>query len=195
MGQITDLIQAAHANAISKGWWDEPRTFGEIIALIQSEVAEALEDFRNKKQPTEMWYEYKLPDETVIKRNYQLAPEWKPCGIPSELADIIIRIYDACGRYGWADEFEEKVEYHLSQPPHWQRDVFAELPFAENLTSINGLLIDSYRDLLEQVSYLARAHVNTKRLAGFFIIDLDRAISEKMAYNATRPQRHGGKVL
>lgn len=108
--QINDLVNAAHQNAIAKGWWDEPRSFGEIIALIHSEASEALEDFRAGKQPDEVWYE-----------NGD-----KPCGIPSELADIVIRVLDAAGRYG---------------------------------------------------------------------IDLETAIAEKMAYNSTRPVRHGGKVL
>ncbi|WP_048744511.1 hypothetical protein [Paenibacillus sp. P22] len=108
--RINDLVNAAHKNAVAKGWWAEERSFGEVIALIHSEASEALEDFRVGKQPTEVWYE-----------NGD-----KPCGIPSEMADIVIRVFDAAGRYG---------------------------------------------------------------------IDLETAIAEKMAYNATRPVRHGGKVL
>lgn len=123
-GTINYLVNEAHCNAVDKGWWVEDRSFGEIIALIHSEASEALEDFRNGHSPREVWYETKAgvahcnPEE----RN----SDWKPCGIPSELADIVIRVFDACGRYG---------------------------------------------------------------------IDLEQAINEKMAYNATRPQRHGGKVI
>ncbi|PAD73957.1 hypothetical protein [Paenibacillus campinasensis] len=126
MKSINELVQAAHQNAKDKGWWDEPRSFGEIIALIHSEVSEALEDHRNGKQPTEVWYEADGYEGPIIQSDMQRYPEWKPCGIPSEFADVVIRIFDACGRYG---------------------------------------------------------------------IDLEKAITEKMAYNATRPQRHGGKVL
>src|SRR5690606_27339797 len=35
----------------------------------------------------------------------------KPCGIPSELADIVIRILDICGLYGWDLEAEYDSEY------------------------------------------------------------------------------------
>ncbi|MEK3784729.1 hypothetical protein [Paenibacillus sp. FSL R5-0810] len=132
MKTINELVQAAHQNAVSKGWWDESRSFGEIISLIHSEASEALEDHRNGKQPTEVWYEYEHPNYGKLTHRSS-AMEWggiihlgKPCGVPSELADIVIRVFDACGRYG---------------------------------------------------------------------IDLEQAIAEKMAYNATRPRRHGGKKL
>ncbi|MCY9708795.1 hypothetical protein [Paenibacillus alvei] len=125
MKTINQLVQEAHQNAVSKGWWEEDRSFGEIIALIHSEASEALEDYRNRKKPIEAWYEKEVDGEKIVA-DRQRTPEWKPCGIPSEFADVVIRVFDACGRYG---------------------------------------------------------------------IDLERAIAEKMAYNATRPQRHGGKVL
>lgn len=127
---INQLVQEAHANAKAKGWWDNEPSFGEIIALIHSEASEALEDYRIGHSPTNTWYE-KNGAASVLKvvgrpGCTQEDPTWKPCGIPSELADIVIRVFDACGRYG---------------------------------------------------------------------IDLEKAITEKMAYNATRPTRHGGKVI
>jgi len=118
-------VTEAHQNAVNKGWWDDERSFGEVIALIHSEASEALEDFRNGHTATEVWYELKEGDE-VAYSDRQLFDHCKPCGIPSELADICIRVFDAAGRYG---------------------------------------------------------------------IDLEQAIREKMAYNATRPIRHGGKKL
>lgn len=119
---INELVIAAHANAVGKGWWEDEPSFGEVIALIHSEASEALEDFRGGYLPNECWYQ----DRYNGYSKTQLSPSHKPCGIPSELADIVIRVFDACGRYG---------------------------------------------------------------------IDLEQAINEKMAYNATRPHRHGGKKL
>jgi NTP pyrophosphatase (non-canonical NTP hydrolase) len=115
MKSINQLVQEAHTNAINKGWWEEDRSFGELIALMHSELSEALEDYRNGYAPSQMYYE-----------PTHHGTEFKPCGIPSELADVVIRIFDACGRYN---------------------------------------------------------------------INLQEAIEEKMAYNATRPIRHGGKKL
>lgn len=123
---INDLVNEAHQNAINKGWYEEPRSFGEVIALMHSELSEALEDHRNGRGFREVWYEKEDDFGIVFAQGEQPASEWKPCGIPTELADTVIRIFDTCG------------------------------------------------------------HLN---------IDLEAAIREKMSYNATRPQRHGGKKL
>lgn len=66
-----------HENAREHGWWDEPRTDGEIVALIHSELSEALEEMRDGKPPIYI-------------------EDGKPKGVGVELADAIIRILDYC---------------------------------------------------------------------------------------------------
>lgn len=107
---IRELVQHVDAWAQIKGWRDKDDvTVGDRLMLMVSELAEALEEFRDGRAVS-----------LVYEKN------GKPEGIPVELADVVIRIADFCGLYA---------------------------------------------------------------------IDLESALELKLAYNETRPYRHGGKVI
>jgi NTP pyrophosphatase (non-canonical NTP hydrolase) len=110
---LNELALICHENSKDKGFYDPPPSFENRIALIHSEVSEAMEEFRDGRAPTDVRYS--------ANRGSEFSAQ-KPEGIPSEFADIIIRILDASAYYG---------------------------------------------------------------------IDIDKAVHEKMAYNKTRPHKHG----
>lgn len=104
---LQHIADECHNIALTKGWWENtPENYiPEKLALIHSEISEALEAYR-ENQLTGM------------------EDDGKPVGLDSELADAVIRIFD---------------------------------------------------------------------LSGYMGIDIEEIIKKKMAYNMTRPHRHGGK--
>lgn len=187
MKSINEYVRAAHSNAVIKGWWDPAPSYKEVIALIHSEVSEALEDHRNGKQPAEVWYEADDGNHTV-----QWNDSRKPCGIPSELADICIRVFDACGRYDMGEALERWVGH---AKPRAGFEVSEGNSFVENLNIIHDNLANCSQANDWICFKFAIVIQNVEKLAGLYGIDLQQAIDEKMAYNATRPQRHGGKKI
>lgn len=118
---INNYIQEVHQNAKNHGWWDDKRAMAELLCLIHSEVSEALEEDRNHHGPTETYYSGKkiIDGKTIIEYDHYPHDEiTKPEGIPSELADIVIRVMDICGHYGIDLEaaIKEKMKYNKKRP-------------------------------------------------------------------------------
>lgn len=105
---IRALVAEAHQIARDRGWWDDgqEKTLIEALMLVVSEAAEALEEHRHGRAPAEVYYETGTNGRP------------KPCGIPSELADIVIRVADMCGRWGidLGAAVEEKLAYNATRP-------------------------------------------------------------------------------
>jgi NTP pyrophosphatase (non-canonical NTP hydrolase) len=115
---LNDLRDDIQQWAKEKGWEDHEkypdRTFGDLIALMHSELSEALEEHRHEHKPTEVYCFVGFPIGEAVP--FQVGQ--KPEGIPIEFADCIIRILQACGKYGIdIDEAVRlKMEYNRTRP-------------------------------------------------------------------------------
>lgn len=99
------LCRLSHQTAIDKGWYNvdesgkiEQRNFGEVVALMHSELSEALEAERHGNKPSEH-----IPDFS---------------GVEEEFADVLIRIFDTCEAKGYdlAGAVTAKMEFNESRP-------------------------------------------------------------------------------
>jgi len=95
---IKEWQEEIHSIAKDKGWHDEQRSEAEIIALMHSELSEALEEYREDNK--DVYYE-----------------DGKPEGYVVELVDVLIRILDHLeGRNANTEEvLREKCDYNRSR--------------------------------------------------------------------------------
>lgn len=137
---LEKFINDVFKNAKEHGWHEEKREVGTVIALMHSELSEALEFARNEQKLAKKGinalhhYTGVLPigllnfpkriistEEGVpIASNIPTKHANKPDGYLVELADTVIRIFDEVGSRGLGKEFVEvlleKHEYNKTRP-------------------------------------------------------------------------------
>lgn len=97
IGAIQSLVEHCHSAARDNGWWEgSERNKGELLALIHSELSEALEYVRK-------------PDADKHLPQYG--------GLTVELADAVIRIFDMAGALNLplGPALVDKIEYNRSR--------------------------------------------------------------------------------
>jgi hypothetical protein len=182
------------------GWRTGDNTFGDYVALLHSEVSEMVEAYRD----------HNLTDATPTER----APVWrdtdppvllgwkpnKPEGVGSEVADVAIRLLDMADVFGYAIDRETirswRGDYRLVTSLRTFGDYCAYL----HLRISYVLEAYLYRTVSDSVpgdmSFgLTVTLSSLEQMCETFDLDLESEVARKMAYNATRPYRHGRGTL
>jgi len=202
------LCIQSHEIAKKSGFLDPPQTWEEVIDLIHSELSEALEEYRGHRKLDEVYYEFKVPAvttktmetaqavETLTRDAYlALTPDarkgGKPCGIPSELADVVIRIAQYCGTKNW--------DLQGAYDAHVRGKKYETVNFLKMVAGVHCRISRAYEAGLSDErapwEHLAGCIGMLEQFCRENNINLAGAVEEKAAFNATRPFRHGGKKI
>lgn len=171
MGNINELINDIHRNAVNHGWWEEEKSRAEIFALIHSELSEALEEYRNKKPMI-----------------YYL--EEKPEGIAVELADAVIRILDYIGHK--QDDTHFQYHYNYAKKPSINTEM-ETLP--GYILCCHYYLTEAFSYEYHEWDSLEKCICKIQWFIEKNGLDLEDIIKIKHEYNKTRPYKHGGKLI
>jgi hypothetical protein len=182
---FSEMEAEVEAYCRDKGWWDQEVPFPVSMALLHEEIAEA----------GRAWRDHGLEDMSVLTTAGDPEPGAmvsvivKPEGVGSEFADILIRLLDDNTRHrlGLAEII-----------PRTDRG-FAEVTgeFLTDVNTLHGLVARASTDWPDYPSFSAASLAGLKvfldLLCDRYGVDLAAEYERKMAYNRTRPYRHGGR--
>lgn len=206
---LTDFAFEVHDNAVKHGWWEEEHPFDEIVALIHSELSEALEEYRLGRP--EFYQLCTSSDGSPCLRNG--CGDWSdgvcelnsldsdPKGVAVELADAVLRIFDWFGK-------EHLDTAELIGEAHERRENMHDIPVPVKDATFAGLI--GRWHAMVSAAYMrwytaSGTHSAALRLAavvGELTAWIDRnggdsmeLLQMKHQYNKNRTYRHGGKKI
>lgn len=190
---LNQFAKEIHENAVAHGWWDEPRPFDELCALMISELAEALEEARAGRPMEWYWKDLGGIDGHAfgtgkVQKGHK--DGCKPEGIAVEMADCAIRILDYLGSVDF------NVERNVNE---WMEIAPGFSDLAETYMEVADRIIRA-REFTKRGSainicraYDMLAHAITIIIGWFCLnlLDFEAIARRKHEYNKTRAYKHG----
>nr|DAW46094.1 MAG TPA: NTP-PPase-like protein [Caudoviricetes sp.] len=186
---ITEWAKEIHENAVAHGWWETKRSTGEVIALIHSELSEALEEARDNRP---MMYVLGPNGEEICTPCYFNGR--KPEGIAVELADAVIRVLDMAEQVGMPlrdyDAARDELDMIRDEAKKGFEDFGTVIAFLHTITSdLYGAIVKH-----EAANSISAALAIVAYVEGYLTcngLDLWQVIEIKHNYNKGRPYKHG----
>lgn len=200
--EIKNYITEAHKTAVEKGFYGCPeckgtgwtaddgctscqgsginpnRNIGELLMLIVTELSEAVEAHRENKHADIKNYLSGIYEGMGHRSFHSFIKDT----FEDEIADVFIRLFDLCGYLkiepGFSGIIVDKIE---NVPEH----LFFINQYICGLYKRRFGLIENVRDNIKDILVLLGIMCHQ------FKIDIDKHIKFKMAYNKTRPRKHG----
>lgn len=178
-----------HERAVSKGFWDEPRSVGHSLMLAFGEFHEAIEADRLGK-----WIKL-TPEQIEVLRGLEGAAYAQAFlrlvkdTVGDEIADAVIRLLDLLG---WMFDGEDIPDWVVSCGSSVYGVDGISPMLTDALMPIITDLCGAY-DNCDATAGILNAIKSIEQLCDRFGIDLMTHIELKLKYNATRPAKHGKK--
>lgn len=166
------LAKRIHANAQSKGFWDDGFGVYHYLMLVITELSEAVEAHRKGNWADRELFEIDGGDREAFERYIKDS-------IEDELADAYIRLLDLAEHLGMDLGEDEEPSYIPYQ----------NLSFTESIFYITRLISSDICDK-------SRIRSTIDCLDGFGLhlgVDLAWHVKAKVVYNEARPRLHGKK--
>lgn len=189
-----ELRDKLYSNNLQHGFWDNVRTYEELIFNIEQEFEEVKSELISGRAPTEVYYKHGN----------------KPEGTPTELADIIIFIIDYFGGseplIDIDEDFLETGDEYYKNPDYYEKVRREKSPFAYFLEiekscrhhlalsslyhthSGNGSYVDEHGKVCSAVHELHCVIKLILEFSDIYGIDMGKELIAKIDFNNSRPK-------